>query len=35
MTIANTHQHGAGKVYVINVEEGGIISSGVRGKNLA
>jgi nitrogen regulatory protein PII len=35
MAIANTHQHGAGKVYIINVEEGGIISSGERGKNLA
>jgi nitrogen regulatory protein PII len=34
MTIANTHQHGAGKVYVINVDEGAIISTGERGKNL-
>jgi nitrogen regulatory protein PII len=34
MTIANTHQHGAGKVYIIDVDEGGIISTGERGKNL-
>ena len=34
MTIANTHQHGAGKVYVINVDEGGVISTGERGSNL-
>jgi nitrogen regulatory protein PII len=34
MTIANTHQHGAGKVYVINVDESGIISTGERGKNV-
>jgi nitrogen regulatory protein PII len=33
MTIANTHQHGAGKVYVINVDESGIISTGERGKD--
>jgi nitrogen regulatory protein P-II 1 len=35
MTIANTHQHGAGKVYIIDVIEGGIISTGERGKNLS
>jgi len=35
MTIANTHQHGAGKVYVIEVDEGGVISTGERGNNLA
>lgn len=35
MTIANTHQHGAGKVYMIDVIEGGVISSGERGKNLS
>lgn len=35
MTIANTHQHGAGKVYVINVDEGGHISTGERGDNVA
>jgi nitrogen regulatory protein PII len=34
MTIANTHQHGAGKVYIIDVDEGAIISTGERGKNL-
>lgn len=34
MTFANTHQHGAGKVYVIDVDEGAIISTGERGKNL-
>jgi nitrogen regulatory protein PII len=28
MTIANTHQHGAGKVYVINVDRCGVISTG-------
>jgi nitrogen regulatory protein PII len=35
MTIANTHQHGAGKVYIIDVDEGGVISTGERGNNLA
>ncbi|MEO8768001.1 MAG: P-II family nitrogen regulator [Nitrosospira sp.] len=35
MTIANTHQHGAGKVYVINVEESARISTGERGNDLA
>lgn len=35
MTIANTHQHGAGKVYIINVEESGRISTGERGNDLA
>jgi nitrogen regulatory protein PII len=34
MNIANTHQHGAGKVYVIHVDESGIISTGERGKNV-
>ncbi|TRW92902.1 P-II family nitrogen regulator [Candidatus Methylobacter oryzae] len=34
MTVANTHQHGAGKVYVINVDEGGHISTGERGSDL-
>jgi nitrogen regulatory protein P-II 1 len=32
MTVANTHQHGAGKVYVIDVLESGIISTGEREK---
>jgi len=31
MTVANTHQHGAGKVYVLEVLEGGRISTGERG----
>ena len=31
MTIANTHQHGAGKVYIIDVDHYGIISTGQRG----
>jgi len=35
MTIANTHQHGAGKVYIIDVDEGGHISTGERGENVA
>ncbi|CAA9891735.1 Nitrogen regulatory protein P-II [Candidatus Methylobacter favarea] len=35
MTIANTHQHGAGKVFVINVDEGGRICTGERGNELA
>jgi nitrogen regulatory protein P-II 1 len=35
MSVANTHQHGAGKVYIINVEEGGRICSNERGDNLA
>ena len=35
MTIANTPQHGAGKVYVINVEESARISTGERGNDLA
>lgn len=30
MTAANTHQHGAGKVYVIDVLEGGRIGTGER-----
>jgi nitrogen regulatory protein P-II 1 len=35
MTFANTHQHGAGKVYVIDVGQCGVISTGERGNNLA
>jgi nitrogen regulatory protein PII len=35
MTVANTHQHGAGKVYVLNVEEGGRICTNDRGHDLA
>jgi len=31
MRYANTHQHGAGKVYVVDVVEGGRVSSGERG----
>lgn len=34
MEVANTHQHGAGKVYVLNVERGGRISTGERSENL-
>ena len=34
MIATNTHQHGAGKVYVINVEESGRISTGERGNEL-
>lgn len=34
MTVANTHQHGAGKVYVIDVAECGRICSGERGGNM-
>jgi nitrogen regulatory protein PII len=33
MAIANTHQHGAGKVFVMPVDESGRISSGERGIN--
>ncbi len=35
MMTANTHQHGAGKVYIIDVQEGGRISTGERGQELA
>jgi nitrogen regulatory protein PII len=31
MLIANTHQHGAGKVFILPVEESARISSGERG----
>ncbi|HUL13409.1 MAG TPA: P-II family nitrogen regulator [Methylococcaceae bacterium] len=31
MKAANTHQHGAGKVYVLHVDEGGRISTEERG----
>ena len=34
MSIANTHQHGAGKVFIIAVDEGGRISSGERGRDV-
>jgi len=35
MTTANTHQHGAGKVYVIDVDKGGHICTGKQGEELA
>jgi len=35
MKHANTHQHGAGKVYVIEVIEGGRINTGERGPQIA
>jgi nitrogen regulatory protein P-II 1 len=35
MKAANTHQHGAGKIYVLEVKEGGHISSGNRGADMA
>jgi nitrogen regulatory protein PII len=35
MSAANTRQHGAGKVYVMDVREGGRISTGERGWDLA
>ena len=35
MTAANTHQHGAGKVYVIDVGKGGHIRTGEQGGELA
>jgi nitrogen regulatory protein PII len=35
MKHANTHQHGAGKVYVVEVLEGGRINSGERGAQIA
>lgn len=34
MAVANTHQHGAGKVYVLDVHESGRISTGERGGEL-
>ena len=34
MIATNTHKHGAVKVYVINVEESGRISTGERGNEL-
>jgi nitrogen regulatory protein PII len=34
MTNANTHQHGAGKVYVIDVDKSGVISTGEQSRNL-
>ena len=33
MTAANTHQHGAGKVYVLNVNRSGRISTGEEEKD--
>ena len=33
MTTANTHQHGAGKVYVLNVDRSGHINTGEVKKN--
>ncbi len=35
MRYASTHQHGAGKVYVIEVLEGGRINTGERGPQVA
>ena len=35
MKHANTHQHGAGKVYVVDVLEGGRINTGERGPQVA
>ncbi len=35
MKHASTHQHGAGKVYVIEVHEGGRINTGERGPQVA
>ena len=35
MQHANTHQHGAGKVYIIEVLEGGRITTGERGPQVA
>lgn len=34
MTVANTHQHGAGRVFVLNVDESGRISTGEKGDEL-
>ena len=33
MSAANTHQHGAGKVYVLNVDRSGHISTGEEEKD--
>ena len=35
MVFAKTHQHGAGKVYVVDVERGGRICTGEQGADLA
>ncbi len=35
MKHANTHQHGAGKVYVVEVIEGGRLNTGERGPQIA
>ncbi|MEQ1638057.1 MAG: P-II family nitrogen regulator [Methylococcales bacterium] len=35
MIAANTHQHGAGKVYIMNVIEGGRIGTSERGRDVA
>jgi len=35
MTAANTHQHGAGKVYVLDVGKGGHIRTGKQGEEVA
>ncbi|NOT84214.1 MAG: P-II family nitrogen regulator [Methylococcaceae bacterium] len=35
MTAANTHQHGAGKVYIMDVIEGGRICTNERGDEVA
>lgn len=35
MKHASTHQHGAGKVYIIDVMEGGRINTGERGPQVA
>ena len=35
MEHANTHQHGAGKIYVMEVIEGGRINTGERGPQVA
>jgi len=34
METCNTHQHGAGKVYIVEVMEGGRVSSGERGPEI-
>lgn len=34
MQACNTHQHGAGKVYVIDVVQGGRVSSGEKGEEI-
>ena len=35
MATANTHQQGAGKVYIIDAEKGGYICTGEQGEELA